>query len=501
MGVPGGIAAGTSNDPKVTMRYMVRLLILVVAIVAGVALAADEENKSQATFQSVFGERARQVAATPDTRDDVEFAAELLKAVEQASPDQELAGYILLKASEYGMKNPAGYGTAITALTRLAEGSPRQRALAREKLVDAYQLAYAQGPAPLRAEAGAKMLDLLVELGDQKAQEGKTLPALALYRKAQITAANLRSRQDEVLARIKQMVARQETDRRLAELRSRLDKDADDTVVRGELIRLLVVEYNRPSEAATLLTSEVEDKLRTYVPLAAKEIKDVNPGVRLELAQWYRELSRKADGPGKVNALSRSADYCRSLVEGESGPAQQKQAEVLLEQVERDLEALEAAVRRPVAAMVYWSIADDMDVYLNGKALRDYRPDFRTRPDEAYQSFSAQVMLARGDVFTVGGRRGGSYGFVLAAVDKGGKVLWKTDRRTWQTYVPRDLAKWYLPAVARNSRIGPVQANASPWPQQLPLIQKYSTQAPGGRVEAIWADPRQQAAFFVSMVK
>ena len=58
-----------------------------------------------------------------------------------------------------------------------------------------------------------------------------------------------------------------------------------------------------------------------------------------------------------------------------------------------------------IPVTVYWHMADDADVYLNGTLLRRYEPSFKTRGDEApMPAFSASVTLKNGDVFTVGGR-------------------------------------------------------------------------------------------------
>ena len=80
---------------------------------------------------------------------------------------------------------------------------------------------------------------------------------------------------------------------------------------------------------------------------------------------------------------------------------------------------------------IYWHMADDADVYLNGSPLRGYQPSFKTRGDEAPRpAFSASATLKKGDVFTVGGRRGGSYGFMLIAVDTANRVVFKTDQKS-----------------------------------------------------------------------
>jgi len=88
-----------------------------------------------------------------------------------------------------------------------------------------------------------------------------------------------------------------------------------------------------------------------------------------------------------------------------------------------------------VPVTIYWHMADDADLYLNGSPLRNYEPSFRTRGDEAPRpAFTAEAILKNGDVFTVGGRRGGSYGFMLIAVDHTGRVVFKTDQKSWKVY-------------------------------------------------------------------
>ena len=94
---------------------------------------------------------------------------------------------------------------------------------------------------------------------------------------------------------------------------------------------------------------------------------------------------------------------------------------------------LPPAVGNGVGVTVYWHMADDADVYLNGRPLRDYSPSFKTRPDEAPKPpFSARAVLKDGDLFTVGGRRGGSFGLMLIAVDDNGRIVFKTDRESWK---------------------------------------------------------------------
>ena len=145
---------------------------------------------------------------------------------------------------------------------------------------------------------------------------------------------------------------------------------------------------------------------------------------------------------------------------------------------------------------VYWHMADVADVYLNGKPLRRYEPSFKTRPDEAPRpAFSASAILRNGDVFTVGGRRGGSFGFMLIAVDAAGKVVFQSDQQSWNVYDPGEKPDWFSPSVAIASGIRPVTVQPDPWYPQKELNAKY-----GNKAISIWSNPSNIFAYLYGIV-
>ena len=81
---------------------------------------ARAESPEQA-YQTIFGEEDRKVSASPGTKDDAEFAAKLLAAVDKVIESNDLKAYVCKKAYEFGMKDRAGLGTAIDAAKRLAK--------------------------------------------------------------------------------------------------------------------------------------------------------------------------------------------------------------------------------------------------------------------------------------------------------------------------------------------------------------------------------------------
>jgi hypothetical protein len=150
-----------------------------------------------------------------------------------------------------------------------------------------------------------------------------------------------------------------------------------------------------------------------------------------------------------------------------------------------------------IPVTIYWHMADDADLYLNGRPLRRYEPSFKSRGDEApLPAFSASDILRQGDVFTVGGRRGGSFGFMLIAVDINGQVVFRTDQQSWKVYIPGENPDWFMPAVARNSPTTSVTVQQDPWYPQKTLNAKY-----GNTALSIWSTSDQRFAYMFGVVR
>jgi hypothetical protein len=138
-------------------------------------------------------------------------------------------------------------------------------------------------------------------------------------------------------------------------------------------------------------------------------------------------------------------------------------------------------------------MADNMDIYQNGKPLREYAPSFRTRRDEARKTspFSADITLSPGDVFTVGGRRGGSFGGTVVVVDTQGRLVWCSNVRDWRVYEPADPERWYLPDVAMRSRQSPARVARS-FGHQAQMRRDYDDIP-----QPIWGDEDQRVVYMI----
>ena len=165
-------------------------------------------------------------------------------------------------------------------------------------------------------------------------------------------------------------------------------------------------------------------------------------------------------------------------------------------EIKNDSESTRPSGGQSIVVTLYWHMADDADVYLNGKPLRRYEPSFKTRPDEAPQpAFAASATLREGDVFTVGGRRGGSFGFMLIAVDAAGRVVFQTNGQSWKAYEPGDRPDWFNPQVALASSAKPVTVQPDPWYPQKELNAKY-----GNKALSIWNTPADTFAYLYGIV-
>jgi len=274
-------------------------------------------------------------------------------------------------------------------------------------------------------------------------------------------------------------------------LRAAVAKAPDDADARTKLILLHLHELDDPAGAQKHLTEDSDEALRTYIPLAAKPVKQVDRAVCMELGQWYYQQSPRASTAGKRVVLTRATRYYeRYVAEAKKTGINEVRAKLAIRKIQKELGKFRGSVT------IHWTIADDADVYLNGKPLREYKPDFRSRRDEAYKTFSAKALLGVGDVFTVGGRRGGSYGFLLVAIDKRGRTVWQTDTTNWRAYVPADKEKWYLPSVAAKSTKTKITVNPKPWHVQ----NKMRTDL-GIKAQSIWPGPRSRSAYLLSVVR
>lgn len=463
-------------------------------------LFADDKSD----FDSLFGAEIKRVAASRKPAEAVALAGQMMLAVESLKDRPKLHVMLWSSAADYGARDPSGFDTVVKALRNLLQAAPDDGAKWIYKLAEIYRRRYLAARGAERAKIGAEQVDEFTAIGDALTSAGQGSAAMAVYRRALSLAVSIKSeRGKEILAKIKAANAIAAVQRNIERLERILAANPDDIKTREAIVRLHLVELDNPTSAAGVLGEDLDEKLRTYVLLAAKDIEDLEAAPCFELGRWYWEMYPSAKSSrAKGNVLRRTKAYLERFKSiNTAKDISALRAEVLLKKVDAESATLAKSIGREQGKVsknvtIHWNIADDADVYLNGKPLREYNPDFHSRNDEARKTFSAKAKLAVGDVFTVGGRRGGSYGFVLVAIDEQGKTVWQTDTRRWQAYIPADEKNWYLPSVAAKSSKTAVTVNPKPWGVQSTMRKEMNIQA-----QSIWPGPKSRRAYLLSVVR
>ena len=324
-------------------------IVLVPALFAGAVLA-----DAAGDYETLFGAEARKVAASPQTSDDTAFAATLLKAAASLEDSPALQVLLREKAYAFGIKGTAGYETALAAAKLLMKTAPERKEQWRENLLKVLQLRYTRRRAKARAAAGAELLDQLIAAADAAMAAGQATQALALYRRARAVAGALRSpRRAEILAMGKTAAARVAIERKIGLLEAKLKKDPADSDAREDLIRACLLGLDNPAKAAALLTDDVDEVLRMYVPMAAGPVEEINETGCSEMARWYESLASKVkSGPGKVAGLRRAGGYYQrflSLHQKDDGSG--LKARLALARIEKELARLGAHLPGGAAAL------------------------------------------------------------------------------------------------------------------------------------------------------
>ncbi len=296
------------------MNY--RLLIVVCLIVVGVAVAGRAETP-QEKFNKIFADKVRQAARTPGSADDAKLADEFLDVAEMLEGEAEVKTLLYQKAALFAAKDPSGYETAMKAVGLLDEAAPDRKSEWDILRLGVLKSIYLKTRGAERADAGAAYLEQLLISGQANIDAGRIAKGALMYRQGLAVARVCqRDRVREISARIRAASGLMLVVRRRDSYKARLDKNPSDDATRTKLIMLELLEFDNPSAAAKLCNEDVDEMLRTYLPLAAGAIDKTADTTCRELGQWYEKLLVKAASKtAKANAAKRArAWYSQFLV-------------------------------------------------------------------------------------------------------------------------------------------------------------------------------------------
>ncbi len=299
----------------------------------GAALAGPETD-----YKALFGDAEARVLATRTTEDDGAFAVKLLDAAKTVSDQKDLQRFLYAKTAEFGIKDAAGLAAAETATRALLKLDRANRSRWTDHLVTVLSRRFADAELTARAAAGDALIDALLAAADMETAAGEIEQVELLYRRALRTAETIRSPRHPAIERRQELdLARVRARKRLGELTEKLGKD-NRPADREALILLHLLDMNDPAAAAKLVDPSISEAFRTYVPLAARPVKELPAPLARELGFWYATLAGEASAAGRVNALRR-AEGCfqRFLDKHGKGDAEALRVRLALEKTRKQL--------------------------------------------------------------------------------------------------------------------------------------------------------------------
>jgi hypothetical protein len=238
--------------------------------------------------------------------------------------------------------NWRGYPIGIEAMTILARRAPARQADALQKKYLLQQKVYTRSEGPDKIDAGQAIIDTLLELSDIKANEGDAESAgMYLRRAISIASASESDTKDYLQARLKGLGRRIAIFRKARQLAETIKNDPNNIKNRRELVLLYIVQLDDPQAAASLLRADLDEALRSYVPLAGRNPATLPAEVLNEMVEWYWQLIDSAPASARGPLLLRTHQYLNLfLARYPRQDPQRTRAVLLLRKINRDMEEL-----------------------------------------------------------------------------------------------------------------------------------------------------------------
>jgi len=296
------------------MKLLACWALIAILLACPLVLLADEAAD---TFNKLYGEDLKRVAATPSPADDVALGKQLLEAAGKVTNQKDFLTLLCEKSYEIAIKDPTGYPTAKAAMDLLAASVPEKKVEALQKVAAMYQRSYAAARAEAKAKAGEALVESLKALADAQAAAEDDDGAGATLKQALAVATTIKSESKAALqAQLAGLASQQQVEKQIAALKAKFDADPKDAASRKEIVRLYLVEMNSPVEAAKFIDETLDEATRKYVPAAAKPIEDAPEAACTELGDWYKGLADQATASASKGAmLQRAKAYYERFVD------------------------------------------------------------------------------------------------------------------------------------------------------------------------------------------
>ncbi len=321
---------------------------------AAASEAEDKVQKARSAFDTLYGEDLKRVTATRDPADDVALAARLLDAAKAAEAQPELMAVLCAKACDLGSADPKGYDTAFEAADLVSDKAPGLAGPCRDKAMDIRQRQYDAARGDEKVRAGEVLVDALLSPAAATSAAGDVDEASKRLHRALAVARAVKSpKVDAIAFQIRTLAARQKAMAQAAQIKAQVEADPADAKAREALVRLLVVDFDNPAEAATYLDETLDAALRASVAAAAKPVAAAPESTCLGLADWYMQLAATAGPAGKGAMYTRATAYAQRFLDlHDAADLDRTRMELAIKKALEELERLAPQAKKKLSVVV-----------------------------------------------------------------------------------------------------------------------------------------------------
>ncbi len=305
-------------------RYVASVLAI---LAAGWAVAAEDEGDQAPADQPAAQEAAPATSVKPvappaelvaqitqDVQSDPDRARKLFEASQALGDEPALAVGMLEKSVEFGLKAPRreeDFQQVERTIALLMEKAPDRRGVYRQWRIELYRRWVRASEEPQKARLAVRLTRMLLSEGYHQESREHWAEALGAYREALALASAFKVREQPEIAKAYQRASHFAKAQARAEGYEKILKDQPaNTNVRMELVKTLVVDLDSPERAKAYLNDELGPVWRTYVPLAAEPIQQLQEGPCKELGDWYyKELAKSAVVYSRAAMCARAKAY------------------------------------------------------------------------------------------------------------------------------------------------------------------------------------------------
>ncbi|MCD4824661.1 MAG: hypothetical protein K8S55_08640 [Phycisphaerae bacterium] len=299
-----------------THRTVILKCLVVILFFGTAVVYADDMTPDQAKkiFDNRFGGEIAKATNSGTKKDDVALAETLLAAAWNTG-EPALLSLMCRQSYELGKRNKNGYEIAAEALELLIAQIPANRPTCLEDILAMRQKSFSVTRGAAKTQAGENLLHAMLAVANLYARQGNPRKAERILQKSISIANNIRSGQKEsiqqLLGNIKSRIA---ATRKAKSLSASLESKPGDIKTRKSLIQLYILKLDNPAAAAKLLVAEMDETMRSCIPLATRNPTKLPAEVAEEMARWYYSLAQSAPKADKGPLLARTSVYLKQFL-------------------------------------------------------------------------------------------------------------------------------------------------------------------------------------------